>query len=130
MSTVPPQHQSAGRLVSVPVVRAKGCGGAQSDQPLYEAHIDGKPYVLWELEDQRVACTSAVCPHKPVLGPILNIRGIVEGNDLRCMHHANLYSGISGECVQVMGQRDPGRMRIFYGHRDGNTFVIHIPSAM
>lgn len=91
---------------------------------MYEAHIDGKLYVLWELDDGRVACASAICPHKPILGPILNIRGMVEGENLRCMHHANLYGGHNGTCLEIMGQRDPGAMTISYGVREGNTFVV------
>ena len=130
MTQASTQHDGLSRLVSVPVARAKGRGGSLPDRALYEAHIDGKPYVLWELEDGRVACASAVCPHKPMLGPVLNIRGMVEGESLRCMVHANLYSGTTGACIQVMGHRDPGTMAVFYGRRDRNSFVIDMPQSL
>lgn len=113
------QHQT---LVSLPITPARG--GQSETRPLYEARIDGDLYVLWEMDDGRVACASAVCPHKPMLGAMFNTRGAVEGNGLRCLHHGNLYSGETGRCIQIMGQRDPGTLTIFYGRRHGDTFVI------
>ncbi len=122
MASTTVHRETPSTLVFLPVTPAEGCH--HGTRPLYEARIDGELHVLWELEDGRVACASAVCPHKPMLGALLNIRAAVEGNGLRCLHHGNLYSGETGLCTQILGQRDPGALTIFYGWREGDTFVI------
>jgi nitrite reductase/ring-hydroxylating ferredoxin subunit len=113
--------------VVVPVSLASGVGGKNECQPLYEATIAGEIHVLWELEDGRVACAPAVCPHKPALGALLHKRGVVQGSDLRCMRHANLYSGSTGECVDAEGAGSPGQLAVCFGERVDDHFIIEMP---
>lgn len=95
----------------IELVPTRGLGGSAST-PLFEALIDGTPYVAWDTGDGRMACAPASCPHRPGLGPILQTRGLIEGGNLVCTRHANVYSGSSGECVAAVGPGDPGELLI------------------
>ena len=57
---------------SVPVAVARGVGGRNRDQPLYEATIGSVIYVICELGDGRVACAPAGTQHHPPSRPTLD----------------------------------------------------------
>lgn len=117
-------------FVVVPVRRARGVGGRDPKSPLYEAVISDEIHVLWEVEDGVVACAPAVCPHRPALGPVLHIRGVVDGTSLLCTRHTNKYSGTNGECLSMGGPGSPGSLNVRHGTRVGSTFVLGASSPL
>lgn len=114
------------------LVPARGPGGADVATPLFEATLNGEIHVVWEIDNGRLACAPAACPHRPALGPILHTRGVVDAGNLLCTRHANVYSGSTGACLVASGPGEPGELSIRLGTRAGNALVLDdepIPSS-
>ncbi len=117
-------HTDQDRCHVIDLVPSRGLGGSGARTPLFEAHVGESTFVAWEIGDGRMACAPASCPHRPALGPILHTRGIIEDGNVVCTRHANVYSGVNGECIAAAGPGDPGELVIRRGTRVGDRLVL------
>ncbi|XP_065218407.1 cholesterol 7-desaturase nvd [Planococcus citri] len=63
-------------------------------------HVEalGEHFAVFRGEDGQINVLNAMCPH---LGANIAIGGVVKGNCIQCPFHGWIFSGLTGQCVEI-----------------------------